>query len=108
LNNRFIKIIPWLLFATAITFFLYAQFSHWAVNSESFGKHDMGLALFFSFSFPIAIYTSSTISVISLLLAPFFRKSNKRGFNILLLSAFVGILPVVYIWALDVVATNAV
>lgn len=102
------NIVPWLLFTSAAAFCLYAPFSLWAVNAEFLGKQDMGLAIFFSFTFPMAIYVSCAIALVSIILAPFYRKSNKRGSNILLFSTFVGILPLAYIIVLDVVDTNAV
>jgi hypothetical protein len=43
-------IAPWVLLLAAIIFSIYVPFSYWATNAESFGKYDMGLALFFSFS----------------------------------------------------------
>lgn len=67
----------------------------------------MGLALFFSFTFPMAVYASLSVAAISIVLAAFYRKSSARGSNILLLSAFVGVLPLAYIWILDVASANA-
>jgi hypothetical protein len=94
-------IIPWLFFAGAMAFCLYTPFSYWAINAKLFGKQDMGFALFFSFSFPVAIYAACAISFISLLLAPFYRKPDRPGSNILLLSALVGALPFMFLLALD-------
>ena len=101
MNTNSKNIIPWLLFGTAVAFSLYTPFSHWAINAEFLGKYDMGLAIFFSFTFPIAIYISSAIAVTSGLLAVFYRSLNKRGRNILLFTAVIGILPLVYILGLD-------
>lgn len=106
--NRFPKtVIPWLLFSAAVALCLYVPFSHWAVNAEFLGKHATGLALFFAFTFPMAIYASLPLAVISIVLALFYRKPNKRGSNILLLSAFVGVLPLAYILLLDIAGAIA-
>jgi hypothetical protein len=101
------NIIPWLLLASAAVLCVYAPFSYWAINAESLGMHDMGLAIFFSFSFPVAVYASCAITIVSILLAPFFRKSSRRGSNILLIAAFTGILPFASLWALDLAGANA-
>lgn len=106
--NRFPKtLIPWLLFSTAVALCLYAPFSQWAINAEFLGKHNTGLALFFAFTFPMAIYASLPLAVLSIVLAVFYRKCNKRGSNILLLSAFVGVLSLAYILLLDVAVASA-
>jgi hypothetical protein len=99
--------IPWLLFTGAAALCLYVPFSHWAINAGSLGKHNTGLALFFSFTFPVAIYAALSLAVISIALVPFYRKSGMRGRHILLLSAFVGVLPLAYIWVLDLAGVNA-
>lgn len=101
LINRFVTIIPKLFLTVAIIFCLYVPFSHWAINAELLGRHDMGLALFFSFSFPAAIYISCFISVMSLLMALFYRKRNNKSYKIVLFSAIVSILPIMYLLALD-------
>jgi hypothetical protein len=66
----------------------------------------MGLALLFSFTFPMVVYTPLSIAAISIVRAPFYRKSSTRGSYVLLLSAFVGVLPLAYIWVMDVASAN--
>lgn len=96
-----------MIFTVAVTLCLYTPFSNRAVNAAFLGKQNTGLALFFSFTFPMAIYASLSLPVISIALAPFYRKRSKRGMNILLMSAFVGVLPLAYIRVLDVAGANA-
>lgn len=76
-------------------------FSDWAVNAELLGKHNMGLALFFSFMFPFAIYSSLAGSVISILLALVYKIRNYEDVKLLILSSFAGLLPLVYLFVLD-------
>jgi len=108
LKTRPENILPWLLFCAAAALSVYALFSEWAINAELLGRYDMGLAIFFSVTFPLAIYTSCAIAVVAVVLVPFYRKSSRRGSNILLCSAVAGISPLVYIWALDIAGNNAV
>ena len=61
----------------------------------------MGKAIFFSFSFPISIYVSTGISLISLLMSIPYRKINKKGCRILLLSSMTGAFPLAFILFLD-------
>lgn len=101
------NLLPWLIFTVAVTLCLYTPFSYRAVNAAYLGKQNTGLALLFSVTFPMAIYASLSLSAISIALAQFYRKCSKRGMNILLVSAFVGVLPLAYIWVLDVAGANA-
>jgi len=100
------NIIPWLLLTGAAALCIYAPFSSWAINAASLGRHDMGLAIFFSVTFPVAVYAACAITMISILLAPFYRKSGRRGRNMLLIAALTGILPFACIWILDVAGAN--
>ena len=108
MNQRFVIFIPWLFLCLASISALFVPFSHWAINVELIGKHNMGAALFFSFSFPIAIYVSVGISVVSLVIAALYKSIDKKGSKILLLAALTGFLPIVYILWLDQGVNNAV
>jgi F0F1-type ATP synthase membrane subunit a len=57
--------IPWLLFSCAAALCLYIPFSNRAINAGSLGKHNMGLAQFFSVTFSMAVYASLAVAVIS-------------------------------------------
>ncbi len=68
----------------------------------------MGAALFFSFLFPVAIYFSVGISVVSLVMAALYKRIDKKGSKILLLAVLAGFLPIVYLLWLDQGVNNAV
>jgi Na+/phosphate symporter len=108
LNQRFVIFIPWLFLCLAGISALFVPFSHWAINAEVIGKNNMGAALFFSFSFPMAVYVSVGISVVSLVMAALYKSNDKKGSKILLLAALTGCLPIVYILWLDHGVNNAV
>ena len=101
LNEHFSILFPWLILSAAIAVALYAPFSYWAINSDFFGKFNMGKAIFFSFSFPISIYISAGISLVSLLMSISYRKINIKGCRILLFSSMTGAVPLAFILFLD-------
>ncbi len=82
MNQRFVIFIPWIFLFLACIIAIYVPFSHWAVNAELIGKHNMGAALFFSFSYPMAIYSSVGISVASLVMAALYKSIDKKGSRI--------------------------
>ena len=97
LSNNFVVFIPWLLFSLATINSLFVAFSHWAINADLIGKHNLGAALFFSFSFPLALYISIGILVVSLVMAVLYRNIDKKGCKILLFAASIGFSPMAYI-----------
>ena len=103
MNTRPATIIPWLLLVSAIALCLYTPFSLWAINAETFGKYNIGVALFFSFTLPLAIYTAGAITVISGALAVIYSRANRRGRPVLLSAAVTGVLPYLYVWVLDAI-----
>lgn len=108
MSRQFVIFLPWLLFGLATINSLFVPFSRWAINAELIGKYNMGAALFFSFSFSIALYTSIGIAGLSLVMAALYKSTNKRGCVILLVAASIGVLPIVYIMWLDHGVNNAV
>jgi len=106
-NTQARNIIPWSLLAGSAALCLYTPFSLWAINAAILGKHNFGLALFFSFTFPMAIYTAGAITIISGVLAVFYRNPDKRGRHILLSAAAAGAFPFLYVWMLDALSTPA-
>ena len=92
---------PWVMLCTATMLSLFVPFSYWARNAEHFGEHDMGWALFFSFSFPIALYSSLGISLLSLAAAAVYRIKKSQGSNILLFAFLAGLMPIAFILWLD-------
>lgn len=96
-----IKFTPWLILCISITLSLYVPFSYWAGKAEYFGKHDMGWAIFFAFSFPLAIYASVSIALVSLVAAFIYKIIRKQGGNILLYAFSVGLMPIAFILWLD-------
>jgi hypothetical protein len=95
------KFVPWVMLCISITLSLYVPFSYWAVRAEYFGKHDMGWALFFSFSFPLAIFSSVGIALVSLVAAFIYKIRNKQGSKILFYAFSAGFMPIAFILWLD-------
>lgn len=93
--------VPWLLLCGAVACSLFVPFSHRAVNAEALGAHDAGMALFFAFAFPAAIYISLGISALALFLAVLYRSLDRPGCRTLLSAAVVGVLPLLYLLVLD-------
>jgi len=108
LNQRVVIFIPWLFLFLACIIAIYVPFSHWAVNAELIGKHNMGAALFFSFSFSLSIYSSVGLSVVSLGMAALYKSIDKKGSRIFLFAVLAGLLPIVYILWLDLQVNDAV
>ena len=101
MSQRFVIFFPWLLLILSTIISLFVPFSHWAINAELIGKYNMGAALFFSFSFPIALYVSMGISFVSLIMAALHRSIDGKVCKIYLFAASIGLLPIVYILWLD-------
>jgi len=58
LGMRALARVSWLGLAAAVPTAAAALLGQWAVNAESFGAHDMGLALFFSFAGAAALVSN--------------------------------------------------
>jgi len=96
-----IKFTPWVMLCISIALSLYIPFSYWAVNAEYFGKYDMGWALFFSLSLPLAMYFSVSIALVSLVATFIYKIKNKQGSKILFYAFSVGLMPIAFILWLD-------
>ncbi|HYQ70444.1 MAG TPA: hypothetical protein VET88_00800 [Gammaproteobacteria bacterium] len=105
MNARPANIFPWFLLAGSLALCLYTPLSLWAINAESLGKYNLGIALFFSFTLPLAIYIAGAITIISGTLAVFYSRANRRGRHILLSATVTGVLPFLYLWVLDAISS---
>lgn len=56
---RFLDWLSWLILGVAVLASVAGLFSVWAVNAESLGAHDLGLAILLSFSGAISIAAST-------------------------------------------------
>ena len=89
-----VRWFPWLIFITAVVFAVCVLFSNWAINSEYFGKYDMGMAILFAFTHAYALYASMLLALLALILSAVYKIARQKGSRILLLSFIVGLLPV--------------
>mgnify|MGYP006872610062 CR=1 FL=1 len=95
--------IPWLAIRASIFITLYVPFSDWAINADSLGKYDLGLSIFFAFTFTVALYGSIVFSFVALILSIVYNVSNKKGDDLLLYAFFISISPIPYIILLDLI-----
>jgi len=93
--------LPRVALCCAVVLSVYAPFSHWAINAEGLGKRDMGLALLFALSFPVAVYASLGIALLSLLMGAVCKASRRQGGGVWLLACLAGLLPLVFLTWLD-------
>jgi len=94
-------IFPRVILGLATLISLAFPFSYWAVNAEHLGKHNMGIALFFSFACPIAFYVSMGTALASLVLAGIYRVRNRPGSRTLFMAFCICLLPLLFIFWLD-------
>lgn len=99
LGMRALARVSWFGLAAAVPTAATALFCQWAVNAESFGAHDMGLALFFSFAGAAALIGSFcavpvflVLGVLSLLI------QRRAGFRFLAAAAITALPLAVLTW----------
>jgi hypothetical protein len=68
-TQRVLVVLSWVLAGVAVATAAYGLFALWAVNAESLGKRDTGLALFFAFSGAWALMGCLWLAPVSALLA---------------------------------------
>jgi hypothetical protein len=75
-------------------------FSFWGRNAERLGRHDLGIALAFSFGVPITLYGSLGCAAVILLMA--LRAAyRRRPLSLWLAALGVSLLPVLFLVLVD-------
>jgi hypothetical protein len=74
-----LRLVSWLLLAACLVAALYWPLALWAINAESLGAHDAGLAIFLSFSAAWALAALFAIFPVALLLAAAIRLSRRAS-----------------------------
>jgi hypothetical protein len=74
--------------------------SHWGIDAASLGRYDAGLALALAFAMTLAIYTSLAIAAVAALVLA--AAATRHAVPLTLLTLFVALLPIGYLWLLDV------
>lgn len=92
--------VPAVILFVASAVAIFVPFCRWAVNSELIGRDNAGFALFFSFAFPLAIYFSCVVALISLILLVVWHIKYRGHTKILLISVFVSLFPILYLLTL--------
>lgn len=85
--------LPWVVLAVAVAVAAFALFSRWAVNAETFGKHDLGLSLFFSFASAWAAIACVGLVPLALVAAVAARVARAPWPSAYLLAAALGAVP---------------
>ena len=90
---KMLKLFSWGISAIAASAALYGMFAHWAVNAESLGKHDLGLAIFFASSGALALITCIWLIPVAVTMAIVVKLAKAGSSWICLLAAVFGALP---------------
>ena len=93
LGMRVFAWVGWLSLAAAVLTAATALFCHWAVNAESFGARDMGLALSFSIVGAVALVGSFYAAPVLVVLGVFSLFRQRRIAFIFLAAGAVAALP---------------
>lgn len=91
--QRVLVVLSWCLAGISVFAAAYGLFAFWAVNAESFGKYDAGLALFFAFSGAWALMASLWLMPIGALLAVAAWLTRAGSALACLIAALAGVAP---------------
>jgi len=77
--------------------------SRWGINAAPLGRHDAGIALALAFATALAVYASLAIAAVAAFVV-LAAAATHHAVRLTLLTLFVALLPIGYLWLLDTLA----